>query len=138
MLNALTKTFKKILGNKAERDLKEVNPLVDKIKAVYPILASLTNDQLRDKTTNFKAKITAYVADELAEISKFKEEAELEKDINAKEDLYAKADKVEEGINEKLEEVLLEILPEAFAVVKETARRFTENSTIEVTATQMD
>lgn len=138
MLSALTKTFKKLLGDKAERDLKEVSPLVDKIKEIYPGLASLTNDQLRDKTTAFKAKINDYIADELAEVAKYKEEVEVEKDINVKEELYAKADKVEEGIDEKIEEVLLEILPEAFAVVKETARRFTENETLEVTATQMD
>ena len=138
MLNALTNTFKKILGNKADRDLKEVTPLVEKIKAVYPTLATLTNDELRGKTTFFKNKINDYLASEYAEIDALKQKVNAEKNIDKKEAIYASMDKIEEGLNAKLEVVLLELLPEAFAVVKETARRFSENETIEVTASEMD
>lgn len=138
MLNALTKTFKKILGNKADRDIKEVTPLVEKIKAVYPSLASLSNDELRDKTIQFKKRINDHIAPELEKVDALKTKIEAEANINAKEDLYAEVDKIEGGIDDKIEDVLLEILPEAFAVVKETAKRFTENTTIEVTASQMD
>lgn len=138
MLNALTNTFKKILGNKADRDLKEVTPLVEKIKAVYPTLATLTNDELRGKTTFFKNKINDHLASEYAEIDALKQKVNAEKDIDKKEAIYASMDKIEEGLNAKLEVVLLELLPEAFAVVKETARRFSENETIEVTASEMD
>lgn len=138
MFGALTKSFKKILGSKADRDLKEVTPLVDKIKAVYPSLASLSNDELRAKTIEFRNKIQDYIAPELKSVEDLKAQAESEGDISQKEDIYAQADKIEEGISEKIEEVLLDILPEAFAVVKETAKRFSENQKIEVTASQMD
>ncbi|MBL4707844.1 MAG: preprotein translocase subunit SecA, partial [Flavobacteriales bacterium] len=138
MFGALTKSFQKILGNKADRDLKEVTPLVEKIKAVYPSITPLSNDELRAKTTEFKAKIQDYISSELKNVEDLKTQAGTEKDIDKKEDLYAQADKIEEGIGEKIEEVLLDILPEAFAVVKETAKRFSENETIEVSASQMD
>ena len=138
MFGSLTKSLKKILGSKEDRDLKEVTPLVEKIKAVYPTLANLSNDELRAKTITFKAQIKEYIAGELKSIEDLKNQAEEEKDINKKEDLFADADKIDEGINDKVEEVLLEILPEAFAVMKETAKRFTENSVVEVTASQMD
>ena len=137
MLNALTKTFKKILGSKADRDLKEVTPLVEKIKAIYPSLASLSNDELRAKTIDFKKRINEYIAEELNKINELKAQAE-KVDINEKEEVYGEIDKIEEGIDGKIEEVLLEILPEAFAVVKETARRFSENTEVEVTASEMD
>jgi len=138
MLNALTNTFKKFLGNKAERDIKEVAPLVEKIKAVYPTLSSLTNDELRAKTTVFKAKINEHIASEISQISELKAKAEAETVVEQKEAIYGEIDKIEEGINGKLETVLEEILPEAFAVVKETAKRFTENAVIEVSASEMD
>lgn len=138
MLSALTKTFKKILGSKADRDMKEVNPLLEQIKAVYPTLSSLSNDELRAKTTSFKQQINDHLSEELKKISDLKESAEQEQDIEKKEALYAEVDKIEEGIDDKVEEVLLQILPEAFAVVKETARRFAENETVEVTASEMD
>lgn len=138
MLGALTKTIKKILGSKADRDLKEVTPLVEQIKAVFPSLAKLSNDELRNKSTDFKAKINAHIQGELDQIAELKNRIEAEPDIDKKEALYKEVDTIEDGINEKIEVVLKEILPEAFAVVKETAKRFTENTQIEVTASQMD
>ena len=138
MFGALTKTFQKMMGSKADRDLKEVTPLVEKIKAAFPALATLTNDELRAKTGDFKGRIQAHISSELSTIEELKAKVDTTADINEKEDLYAEIDKIEGGIDDKIEEVLLEILPEAFAVVKETARRFTENEKIEVTASQMD
>ncbi len=126
------------MGSKADRDLKEVTPMVEKIKAVFPALASLSNDELRAKTADFKARIDAHISAELSSIEELKAKVEQTADINQKEDLYAEIDKIEGSIDGKIEEVLLEILPEAFAVVKETARRFTENESIEVTASEMD
>ena len=126
------------MGSKADRDLKEVTPLVEKIRAVFPGLAALSNDELRAKTIDFKAKIQAYIASELSTIEELKVKVETTEDINAKEHIYAEIDKIEGSIDGKIEEVLLEILPEAFAVVKETAKRFTEKDKIEVTASQMD
>ena len=138
MLGALTKTIKKILGSKADRDLKEVTPIVEQIKAIYPSLASLSNDELRNKTTEFKKKINAHIQSELDQIEELKKQIDAESNLDKKEGLYKEVDTIEDGINEKIEVVLKEILPEAFAVVKETARRFTENTSIEVTASQMD
>ena len=126
------------MGSKADRYLKEVTPMVEKIKAVFPALASLSNDELRAKTADFKARIDAHISAELSSIEELKAKVEQTADINQKEDLYAEIDKIEGSIDGKIEEVLLEILPEAFAVVKETARRFTENESIEVTASEMD
>lgn len=138
MLGALTKTIKKLLGSKADRDLKEVTPIVEQIKAVYPGLASLSNDELRNKTTEFKKKINAHIQSELDQIEELKKQIDAESNLDKKEGLYKEVDAIEDGINEKIEVVLKEILPEAFAVVKETARRFTENTSIEVTASEMD
>ncbi|MBL1144035.1 MAG: preprotein translocase subunit SecA [Bacteroidetes bacterium] len=138
MFGALSSTIKKILGSKTDRDLKEVTPIVEQIKAIFPSLASLSNDELRNKTTTFKQRINDYLQSELEEISKLKSQIEVESNLDQKEILYKKVDEIEDSLNGKIEEVLKEILPEAFAVVKETARRFTENTQLEVTANQMD
>lgn len=129
----------KIFGSKSERDIKHIQPLVEKIKAEYAKLESLTNDELRAKTADFKRRITEYLADIDAEIGALKAEAEQEGvDMTEKTALYDKVDKLGKDRDQKLEEVLMQILPEAFAVVKETARRFTENAEIEVTASDFD
>ena len=138
MFGALSSTIKKILGSKTDRDLKEVTPIVEQIKAIFPSLASLSNDELRNKTTTFKQRINDYLQSELEEISKLKSQIEVESNLDQKEILYKKVDEIEDSLNGKIEEVLKDILPEAFAVVKETARRFTENTQLEVTANQMD
>ena len=135
MLGFLNKLF----GSKSERDIKQIQPLVDQIKAEYPKLASLSDDELRQKTAEFKAIIKEALAAIDQEIQQLKEEAEnSELSIHDKTDIYDKVDKLGKDRDKQLEVVLLEILPQAFAVVKETARRFTENKTIEVTATQFD
>ncbi|MEQ8908105.1 MAG: preprotein translocase subunit SecA [Vicingaceae bacterium] len=138
MFGSITKTFKKILGSKADRDIKQVMPLVEEIKAVYPSLSSLSNDELRAKSSEFKKKIKAHIAEEEAKIEALKKQAEEQEEVEQKEALYKEIDEIEESIDDKLEVILKEILPEAFAVVKETARRFKENEILEVSATEMD
>jgi len=129
----------KIFGSKSERDIKHIYPLVEKIKVEYAKLESLTNDELRAKTIDFKRRITEYLADIDAEITSLKGEAEQEGiDMTQKTALYDKVDKLGKDRDQKLEEVLMQILPESFAVVKETARRFTENEELEVTASDFD
>ena len=138
MLDVISKTFKKIIGNKAERDLKEISPKVDEINAVYPSLSSLSNDELRGKTVEFKNTIQEYIDGELKQVDELKKQVEETENVEEKEALYKNVDEIEENIDQKIEEVLNQILPEAFAVVKETARRFKENEKIEVSATEMD
>ncbi|WP_262248895.1 preprotein translocase subunit SecA [Parapedobacter soli] len=129
----------KIFGSKSERDIKHIQPLVNKIKEEYPKLESLTNDELRAKTIDFKQRITDFLADIDKEIADLKAEAEREGiEMSEKTAIYDKVDKLSKDRDRKLEEVLLQLLPEAFAVVKETARRFTENSELIVTATDFD
>lgn len=134
----MLKFLSKLFGSKSERDVKGVQPLVNKIKEEYEKLSSLTHDELRGKTVDFKQRISDYLQDIDNEINGLKTEAEATEDMELKTSTYDKIDKLTKDRDKKLEEVLLEILPEAFAVVKETARRFTENKEIEVTATQFD
>ncbi|QNL50647.1 preprotein translocase subunit SecA [Olivibacter sp. SDN3] len=129
----------KIFGSKSDRDIKHIRPLVEKIKEEFSKLESLSNDELRAKTAEFKQRIADYLAEIDAEINELKSEAEQpEVEMAEKNALYDKVDKLTKDRDKKLEEVLMDILPEAFAVVKETARRFTENTTLEVTASDFD
>ncbi|MBP3944171.1 preprotein translocase subunit SecA [Sphingobacteriaceae bacterium WQ 2009] len=135
----MLKFLSKIFGSKSERDIKGIQPLVEQIKAEYAKLSNLTNDELRGKTAEFKNRIQEYLADIDKEISDLKTEADQDNlDMNVKTDIYDKVDKLSKDRDKKLEEILLTILPEAFAVVKETARRYTELKSIEVTATDFD
>ena len=133
----VSKLLGKLLGNKSERDIKEVAPIVDKIKIEYDRIVQLTNDDLRAESTKLKQIIQDRIKPEEDEIAELKIKAE-EAEIQDSEKYYEQIDKLEEKIDEKLEEVLQEILPTAFAVVKDTARRFTENKTIEVIANDFD
>ncbi|MBI4931982.1 MAG: preprotein translocase subunit SecA [Bacteroidetes bacterium] len=128
----------KIFGNKNERDLKPLWPIVDQVSAEWEKLKGISNDELRAKTADFKKRITDYVAKEKTEIAELKGQGEQEENMETKESIYSKADTLEKEIKKKIEEVLTEILPEAFAVIRETARRFKENKFLEVTATQTD
>ncbi|MGM9814573.1 MAG: preprotein translocase subunit SecA [Candidatus Aphodosoma sp.] len=127
----------KIFGNKAERDLKEIKPIVEKIKAVYPSISKLSNDELRARTAALRAELADAVKDKKAEIEKLKAKVE-ETEINKREQIYSEIDKIEKKILNIQEEELNKILPEVFSIVKDTARRFAENSTLEVTATDFD
>jgi preprotein translocase subunit SecA len=130
----------KLFGNKSERDVKSIQPLVERIKSEYAKLEMLSNDELRAKTTDFKERIQQGLAEIDGQIKTIKEKVENDADIavDEKVDLYTRIDKLEKDRNKELETILLEILPEAFAVVKETARRFAGNPAIEVTATDFD
>ncbi|WP_026897112.1 preprotein translocase subunit SecA [Daejeonella oryzae] len=135
MLGVLSKLF----GSKSSRDIKLIQPLVEKTKEEYAKLAGLSHDELREKTAGFKARIKTFLAEIDQEISELKSQAEVpDLDINQKTSLYDQVDKLQKDRDKQLEVVLKEILPEAFAVVKDTARRFTENKTIEVEATPFD
>ncbi|HET6225241.1 MAG TPA: preprotein translocase subunit SecA, partial [Bacteroidia bacterium] len=140
MLDFITKSVSKLFGTKSERDLKEIQPILDKILAVYPKLSSLSNDELRAKTLEFKKRIADNVSVEREEIESIRKKIDENTsiDIEEKEKLYEHIDELEQTIIKKNETILSEILPEAFAVVKETARRFSESPVLEVTATQMD
>ncbi len=137
-MSIITNVLTKFFGNKYERDLKELSPYVEAINNEYKDLQSLTNDELRNKTKELKRTIYDFIVDENNEIKKLKEKAEQETDIIKKESLYDEIDKLEKQIDEKLEEVLNELLPQAFAVIKETARRLKENETLNVTANDFD
>ena len=127
----------KLFGNKSQRDLKEIMPYVDKIKAVYPEIEKLSNDQLRERTEAIKRRIADYVAEEKKRIIELKDSVE-STPIDQREEIYTEVDKLEKNIADKYENVLLEVLPEVFAIVKDTARRFAASETIEVTANDFD
>jgi preprotein translocase subunit SecA len=126
-----------IFGNKSDRDIKEVAPVIAKIKEEYDRIVQLSNDGLREESDKIKSIIDGRIKPEEDEIEKLKIEVE-DADIQASEKIYEKIDKLEEQIDVKLEEVLNEVLPVAFALVKETARRFVENENVEVTARDFD
>ena len=134
MINFIGKLF----GSKNDRDMKPLWPIVDQVKEAFEKLQSLSNDQLREKTAEFKKRIADHIEQEKKEIAELKAKAEQIENMDEKEKTYATADAMEKDVKQKIEEVLKEILPEAFAVMKETAKRFRENKVLEVTATQFD
>ena len=140
MLDFFTKSISKFFGTKSDRDLKEIQPIVEQILAEYPKLASLSNDQLRGKTAEFKKRIAEFSAAERKQVEEIraKIDTDLSLDVESKESMYEQIDELEKTIIKKNEEALNDILPEAFAVVKETARRLKELKSIEVTATEHD
>ncbi len=127
----------KIFGNKSQRDLKEIMPIVDKIKAVYPTIEALSNNELRAHSAAIRQRLADTVAAEKTRIAEIRAKIE-DTDLTEREKMYAEIDKLDKQIAEKLETALDEALPEAFAIMKDTARRFKENETIEVTATDFD
>jgi len=131
--------FKKFLGSKSDRDIKGINPLVDDALAFGETLLGFSNDQLRAKTLEFKQRIQDRITAKQQEIAELKVKLNSDEvSIDAKEDLYRELDALEKEEYELIQEELKAILPEAFAVIKETARRFVENDWVEVTATEMD
>ncbi|MFV0418922.1 MAG: preprotein translocase subunit SecA [Dysgonomonas sp.] len=126
-----------LFGNKSQRDLKEINPHVERIKAIYPEIERLSHDELRAKTIEIKEQIQDYVATEKNRIAELKATIET-LEIDQREETWAEVDKLEKEVTEKYEEILEKVLPEVFSVIKETARRFTENEEFEVTATDFD
>ncbi|MBR1406226.1 MAG: preprotein translocase subunit SecA, partial [Bacteroidales bacterium] len=135
---AVAGILKKIFGSKADRDMKQVRPYLDKILAAYPAIDKLSNDELRAHTDALRKKILAVEEPFEKRIAEIK--AELEKDIpvKKKEELATESDKLVKEEDEAIEKCLDEILPEAFSIMKSTARRFAQNAEIEVTATDFD
>ncbi|MDR3227758.1 MAG: preprotein translocase subunit SecA [Prevotellaceae bacterium] len=135
----ISSIIKKIFGSKAERDWKSTQPYVDKIKAIYPSIEKLSNDELRARTKVLQQKISDSTKEKEEKIAELKQTVDSpEIDIKTKEKTYDEIDKLTKEIDDTIEDVLLEILPEAFAIVKDTARRFKENDEIEVTASDFD
>jgi preprotein translocase subunit SecA len=140
MLDFITKKIANIFGTKSDRDLKEIQPILDKILVEFPKLSGISNDQLRAKTLEFKKRIVEHSSKEQNRIDDIRKTIDTDTSlgIEAKEKLYEEIDELEKVIITNNKEILDELLPEAFAVMKETAKRFKENASIEVTATPMD
>ena len=136
MASFLTKLF----GSKSQRDLKELNPILAKCLEAYDQVTKLSNDELRAKTVEFKNLIKQTVASEQSQLDSLQQriENEFEMSIDEKQKIYTQIEDLEKKIYDKTQSVLDKILPQAFAVVKETAKRFTENDKVEVTATEYD
>jgi preprotein translocase subunit SecA len=127
----------KLFGNKAQRDLKEISPYVEKIKAIYPSVEKLSHDELRARSQAIEQKIADAVSAEKNKIEELRAKAE-ELELEEREKVWAEVDSIERTILDKQEHVLDEVLPEAFAIVKDTARRFVQDDQIVVTATDFD
>ncbi|MFO7370258.1 MAG: preprotein translocase subunit SecA [Bacteroidales bacterium] len=136
---AISGILNKFFGSKSQRDIKEVLPLLNKIREKYEEIKRLSHDELRAKTTEIKNYVRNSVNELEQHIHDMKQDVEAGSlDVEKIEDLYKEIDKTEKEIVAEIEKALMEVLPEAFCIVKETARRFTENEYIEVTATDLD
>ena len=134
-LNSILKLF---IGDKAKKDVKSILPIVKEIKSLEKEISKLSNDELRNQTKKFKLEIEESISETKNKIDELKESVEKTNDFDKKEELYAKIDKNEEECYKITEETLNKILPKAFAVVKETAKRFFDNKEIIVKATEFD
>lgn len=132
--------LKKLFGTKSEKDIRNLSSKVDEINTIYESLKTISNDELRAKSASLKSLIQEGVKDQLQKIEGIKTriENEPEMDVYSKEDLYKEIDEIEKEITSELEKELSEKLPEAFAILKETARRFKENQELEVLANDFD
>jgi preprotein translocase subunit SecA len=137
MIGFLSKMFG---GNKSEKDVKAIQPLVTKINQNFQAYQSISNDELRNKTIEFRARISEHLKDIDAQIEATNDRAEAlpYNDLVGKDSVYQEVDRLKKERDQKIEEILKDILPEAFAVVKETARRFKENKELVATATELD
>lgn len=127
----------KLFGNKSTRDMKEIQPWVEKVKKAYENISKLSNDELRAKTEELKRIIRESAKQENEKLAELKAKIE-STPIENREPLFEQIDKLEKEVLDRYEEALNEVLPDAFAIVKDTARRFTENGEVEVTATDFD
>ena len=138
-MDILASLIKTVFGSKADKDRKQIEPYVEKIKAVYPTIEALSNDELRARSQNLKKQIADYIAADEARIVELKGKLELpETSLEEKEKISKEVDELTRRIDDKIEDKLDEILPEAFAVMKDTARRFAQNDTVVVTANDFD
>ncbi len=140
MIGTLVKSITNLFGNKSERDVKDLWPIVAVINTHFESYAALTNDELRDKTPEFKRRIADYLSDINKQIADLKLEGDGlgSEEVGLKQDVYDQIDKLDKEKDQLLEEILKELLPEAFALVKETSRRFSENLELEVSVSAMD
>ncbi|MFN6037342.1 MAG: preprotein translocase subunit SecA, partial [Bacteroidota bacterium] len=132
--------LQKIFGTKSEKDIKAIQPDVDKVHAAYKEICKLSNDELRNRTLILRKKIQDYIADDIAKVSDLKSKIDQNPEMNVeeKESLYREIDEIEKESLKRIEEVLKEILPEAFAIVKDTGRRWKEQGEIRVQASDID
>ncbi len=137
-MGILDSVLKAFVGDKSKKDIKEIQPKVELIKQAAKAVEGLSNDELRAKTVSFKDKISEARAPINNKIEQLKQEANTVEDIDRKEDIYVEIDTLKDEAYEATEKALDDILPEAFAVVKETATRFANNEFIEVTASTYD
>ena len=138
-MDILSKIIKLFFGTKADNDYKEIAPYVEKIKAVYPTIMKLSNDELRARSAELSKMVTDYIAKDEEEIVKNNNRLEdPNTSIKEKEQISKAIDVLEKQIDAKIEDKLKEILPEAFAIMKDTARRFAESDTVVVTANDFD
>ncbi len=138
-MDIVSSILKLFFGSKADKDRKEIEPYVKKIKEIYPSIEKLSNDELRAHSAELMRRIAEFIAEDEAHIAEQK--AKLEKadtSLADKEKISKDIDSTTKRIDEKIEQILDEILPEAFAIMKDTARRFTQNETVEVTANDFD
>ncbi|UKK47359.1 preprotein translocase subunit SecA [Prevotella sp. E9-3] len=131
------KILKSLFGDKSSRDMKLIQPLVEKVKAVYPEITKLSNDELRARAAAIKQQVQSAASAEKAEIEKLKATIE-NTPLDERADIFAKIDKIEKDALEVYEKALNEVMPEVFAIVKDTARRFAENEETIVTANDFD
>ena len=137
MLGIISKLFG---GSKSEKDVKKITPVIEKVNRFFAQYQNISNDELRGKTQEFRSRIKSHLTQidlEIAEKNKQAESLSVE-DIAGRDELYKEVDELKKQRDKKIEEILEQILPEAFAVVKETGRRFKENETIESAATELD
>ncbi len=135
---SFTDVFKKLFGTKADRDMKAIRPTLNKVLEAYKEIDLLDDDALRARCQGLKDKIQAAIAADENRIAQIKEELEKDIPLKQKEALATEQDKLVKKVDEIIEKVLDEILPDAFAIMKSTARRFAQNETIRVKATQFD
>lgn len=140
MIGTVTNLLKKVFGDKYEKDIKELEPIVERINEQYATLHKLSNDELREKTRTFKQRIRDAIAADEKTIEEHKQTVKENPGmtIKEKEDIYRQVDDIEKKMDDKIEGVMEELLPEAFAVVRETARRLKENTSLTLTATEFD
>ena len=127
----------KLFGNKATRDMKEIQPWVEKIKQAYPKYEGLSNDELRSSVVEIKKRVSDFVIPEKTRVAELKAKVE-DTELEDRAELFGQIDKLEKDILDRYEVVLDEVLPDVFSIIKETAKRFTQNEEITVTATDFD
>ncbi len=140
MIGAINKILKKFVGDKSKQDLKDINPIVGQVRQIGQTLTGISDDDLRNRVEKLKGLVKTRISEREEEIAQLKVQAEALQgtELEKKESVFAQIDKLEKEVDSQIEEVLEEILPETFAIVRETARRLKENPEIRVTASDFD